>query len=243
MSLCKDLPEPLHLMVMKVQQDATIAVAATAPHTRDLIRKVGRPTAMKLVCAVLKMASLSMNLSQPITPYQVFELAQLFLDKYPTDSVMDLIMCLKLLKSGSLCNEDGEVVRVYNRFDVQTVMEWMAAYGLQKAQWLEEQHRREAGAHKEAAKGLFLNADQLTDEAREVVEAVKAKLIRPTPPLETFTDVDYFATLEAQLPRMPEAPMRALLAEARRKGDRIVEQMVEDEIQSRRTTYSEVAPL
>lgn len=237
MDLAKELPEVAQLSLLAVQRDATLAVAINAIHTRDLIRTESRGYAMKLVCAVLKMASLSLNLSQTMTPIQVFETAQLFLDKYPTDSVTDLVLCLKMLKSNDLIDLDGKPIKVYNQMNIETISKWMTAYSYQKAEYLENERRKEASSHKIAAKGLFLNADELSPEALEIVSSVKKSLLKPTPALQTFSDSDYYATLEHQLPTMPEEAVRELLAESRRKHETVVEQMAQTELVRRRENH------
>lgn len=146
LDLAAKLPENLKTAVLTVQGVATLGVAMAAPKLFQVEQSLGRPLLMKLTCAVIKFLDYSVNTKNELTAIQVFECAQLFVGKFRTDSIQDLVLCLKLLKQGDLKNEKGEILRIYNRIDSATFGEWMWSYLDWKTNQLEMLRRQEASA-------------------------------------------------------------------------------------------------
>ena len=156
LDLAKGLPDELQRAVLTVQGAATLEVAMTAPKLFQVEQSLTKPLLMKLVCAVIKFLDYSLNTKSELTAIQVFECAQLFVGKFRTDSIQDLVLCLKLLKQGDLKNEKGEIIRIYNRIDSATFGEWMWSYFDWKTNQLEMVRRQETSAAIQATTNTLL---------------------------------------------------------------------------------------
>lgn len=90
--------------------------------------------AIKLACAYLGMFNASIKIStDKMNEFDIYECADLFIRKYTHESISDLLLCLKMVKT-------GELGIIYNRFDTQTFFEFFEKYLDYKWKTFDENH-------------------------------------------------------------------------------------------------------
>jgi hypothetical protein len=120
--------------LMEIQKATNMQVAISTPNKIFLAKsKYGDEMLEKLCCAVFINFIESLKIKEKPEAIEVFELANLFLEKYPYESITDLILCLKMVKMGNLGI-------VYARFDIQVFNEFFQKYLELKYEELENHH-------------------------------------------------------------------------------------------------------
>lgn len=108
--------------LMEIQKTANMSIAISTPNKIFIAKaKYGDEMVEKLCCAVFIQFIESLKMKEKPEAIEVFELANLFLEKYPSESITDLILCLKMVKMGNLGT-------VYARFDIQVFFEFFQKY-------------------------------------------------------------------------------------------------------------------
>ena len=101
--------------------------------------------AIKLACAYLSMFNASIRLTtDKMNEFDIYECADLFIRKYTHESISDLSLCLRMVKT-------GELGIVYNRFDTQTFFQFFEKYLDYKWKTFDEDHFSE----KASVEGAF----------------------------------------------------------------------------------------
>ncbi len=179
LDISRGFDDSLKEIMLAMQEDANLSLTESAPRIAIAEKNLGRPLLMKIVCAVLKMLDYSLSLSFELTPLQVFEGAQLYLDKYRAESVQDLVLCIRLLKQGDLRDDRGGVLKVYNRLDAAVINEWMWAYANWKIDQLESVRSREkSSANGDTRDYVALLAGAMPDEIRKSLSTLPTRAQR-----------------------------------------------------------------
>lgn len=211
LELASQLPTEVTLSLLTIQEEVTFEKTLTAPVLRSIENKVGRPVLIKLVCAVLKLFADSLNITQTLSALQVYELAQLWIEQYPTDSLKDLILCLKRVKQ-------GKYGKTFNRIDIQVISEFWTAYLNEKAEYRENQHLKQKAVE---ASNQLLPLKQIAEHAPQTAELIK-RIARPTPsvaPVNAPTFDTYLSELSEQIPFASPDELAALLKQCQAAGN------------------------
>lgn len=129
-----ELSDEVYMSLISLQENLTIDVAATASTVTQVMAHHGKPTVLKLVCAILKLFNDGLNTSLRMDSRQLFEYAILWCGEFPHDTVKDLILCLKRVKA-------GRYGPIFNRIDGTVVSDFFRKYLAEKAEWGEQQNR------------------------------------------------------------------------------------------------------
>lgn len=222
------LPSSALAALLDIQRGLTIEQASKATITQELGKKLGAATLHKLVCAVMRLFCVSLNLTQTMNAVQVYETAGFWLEQYPTESLKDLIMCLKLAKQ-------SEYGKLYNRFDGEVFNDFWRKYMEQKAEYREnkwlDMKAKEASNEK-------LMLSQIATHAPQTAAILKT-MIRPTPALASPiapTHETYIDELKSRLPFAYLSELEKLQSEAINGGKATADilLMVNEEIAKRK---------
>ena len=130
-----ELSDEVYMSLISLQENLTLDVAATASTVTQVMAHHGKPTVLKLICAILKLFNDGLNTSQKMDSRQLFEYAILWCGEFPHDTVKDLILCLKRIKA-------GRYGPIFNRIDGTVISDFFRKYLLEKADWGEAQNRK-----------------------------------------------------------------------------------------------------
>lgn len=216
------------LSLLTIQEEVSFETAISAPIISSIEKRSGRPVLIKLVCAVLKLFADSLNVTNSFSPLQVYELAQLWIEQYPTESLKDLILCLKRVKM-------GKYGKIYNRIDIEVISEYWALYLNEKAEYRENQwmnlKTKEASGEKQMLQ-------QIAAHAPETAQMVKS-WIRPTPALALpglSSHEAYVQELKERVPFASPKELDALRQQAMNAGKGLVDivELIDEEIAIRK---------
>lgn len=198
------------LSLLTIQEEVSFEKTLTAPVIKAIETKMGRPVLIKLVCAVLKLFADSLNITQTLSALQVYELAQLWIEQYPTDTLKDLILCLKRVKQ-------GKYGKIYNRIDIEVISEFWTAYLNDKAEYRESQWLNMKAKEASNEKQML---GQISTHAPETAKMIKS-MVRPTPaiaPPKLTTHEQYLNDLSERLPFASEEELFNLRKECQGAG-------------------------
>lgn len=119
--------------LLKIQNTATLALSHVAPKMRDVVRNIGNDETHKLICFIIANFEASINVTNKMSAVQIFEAGQLILERYPCESVGDLILALKEAKVS------GRVF--YGRLTLSDIFQILTSYLERKCLFLEEINR------------------------------------------------------------------------------------------------------
>lgn len=200
------------MALLTIQKNLTMPMVLKATINQELVKKLPVDTLHKMVCAVLRLFCESLNVSQSMTPVQVYEAAGFWLERSPTESIKDLILCLKRAKQ-------GDYGKLYNRFDSEVLGEFWSAYMNEKVTYRQNLHRDQKSAEEGNARMAFaqieINAPGALRAFANRKDALQrdwaAKMTTPDvkPALETYLDI-----LAHHLPSMLFSEMATLRSEA-----------------------------
>ncbi|RIV19743.1 hypothetical protein DYU11_22705 [Fibrisoma montanum] len=171
LDIAKAQPETAIVPLLALQRNITLEVAATSPTVRQVEKTLGQPTLLKLVCVLLRFFNDSLNTTLQMTPMQLFECAQLWLELFPNETVKDLVLCLKRAKT-------GHYGPIYNRIDISVINHFFRQYLTEKANWGEQQASKYKGSLNGRDQGVL---PALPDDQRKaLIQLTKRPEIRPT---------------------------------------------------------------
>lgn len=137
--------------------------------------------AIKLACAYLSMFNASIRLTtDKMNEFDIYECADLFIRKYTHESISDLSLCLRMVKT-------GELGIVYNRFDTQTFFQFFEKYLDYKWKNFDEDHFSE----KASVEGSF-NRPEHTQMFTEQKKQAKKEALEMQKDAKKFSDI-YFS--------------------------------------------------
>lgn len=117
--------------VTSLERRLTIDDAIKARSIQAISREIGEMNVIKAITGALMLTGEYFNTSTPLSESQAIQTASLLLDQYGTESLEDILLCLRNAKT-------GQYGTVYNRFDGLVVFEWFARYLDQKYERLEQ---------------------------------------------------------------------------------------------------------
>jgi hypothetical protein len=109
----------------RIEKSLTLDAAIKSSNLSSLSDQIGEVNVMKAITGALIMTSQFFNTTQPMSESQAIQTASLLLEYY-TDSLEDIILCLKKGKQGLYG-------KLYNRFDGEVVLDWFRQYLAEKA--------------------------------------------------------------------------------------------------------------
>ncbi|GAB4042513.1 hypothetical protein GCM10028810_01650 [Spirosoma litoris] len=212
------------MALLAIQKSLTIEQAVTATISREVGKKIGAATLHKIVCAVLKLFCESLNLGQPMNAIQVYETAGFWIENNPTDSIKDLIMCLKLAKQ-------SKYGKIYNRFDSEVFGDFWSQYLEYKAEYRENQHKDMKAAEATNEKAVITQIEQ---HLPGTLTAFKVVRLMPTPSAPIPDHNHYLCELSEKLPFASEDEMQALRAQATEAKLTDIIELIDNELTSRK---------
>jgi hypothetical protein len=238
LQIAKGYDNHLQETILGLQEDVDLGKTLTAPRLAIAEKNFTRPVLIKVVCAIIKMLDYSLNLTFELTAIQVFECAQLFMDKYRTESVQDLVLCLRMLKQGDLYNAKGEQIVIYNRIDAATMGEWMTSYLTWKADRREE-WERQAKSDNIKTQTSILNAiaEQMPPDLKATVAHTSERfdIGKVLVNSAVRSDTQFSAYLAQFVGDAPDHELRQLLRSAIEKRDEQAQHTIENELKRRGT--------
>lgn len=149
---------PLRRLYMQLQADLTMEQALTAPKLMNLKRTLGEEMLRKLLSFVIGSATAS---HVQASPMDVLEVAMLFMEQHPTESVKDLVMALKRAKLKGQAPAGLPLSTL--------VFQLFGAYLDEKSRFLEQRHREQLAREATDEYGV-LRAVQQNKNGHEIVE-------------------------------------------------------------------------
>jgi hypothetical protein len=125
--------DEMHLQYVQVSRGITLASACKAPLIRDFVAKQDENTAVKLFMFLLVNFQDNLGVKEKLTDSAIFECADALMNGYPTETVEDVILCLKKAKS-------GEYGKFYNRISQADILDFFRKYLDEKAAYRESEH-------------------------------------------------------------------------------------------------------
>ncbi|WP_460639477.1 hypothetical protein [Larkinella harenae] len=226
LEIANTLPDTAAIHLLMLQESVNLVEAEQAKKIFQIRASIGQPMVLKLVCAIIKRFDDSLNTSERMTPLQVFEAGQLWIDSYPTESLKDLILCLKRAKT-------GQYGKIFNRVDVQVLSEFFGKYLQEKAEWRESrasQFRVEEGANQNIKLAEKMEELQLPDMLRDkIANRVKGTPTVETPPSPMSSYEQYLADLKKTIQHASEAELSDLRKQAAAREVSDVVTMIDEE--------------
>ncbi|MVM33627.1 hypothetical protein GO755_26550 [Spirosoma sp. HMF4905] len=176
LSEAKELSEESYMSLIALQESVTIEKAATASTVQQVIGFHGKPTVLKLVCAILKLFNDGLNTSLRMDARQLFEYALVWCGEFPNETVKDLILCLKRVKA-------GRYGPIFNRIDGTVVSDFFRKYLLEKAEWGEEQNRKFKSDMIQTGNSLLASLGQ--EKIKEIKLFIQRAKLHKTPEITT----------------------------------------------------------
>lgn len=219
------LPEKTYMPLIAVQKSLTIDVAVTAPTSRQIVAFHGEPMTVKVICAILKLFNDGLNTTLQMSPRQLFEYAQIWLDTFPNETIKDLILCLKRAKAGSY----GPI---FNRVDGSVVSTFFREYLEEKAYWREQQNRQYISDQIAKEPPLVKMLPQ--EQQKALGELMKKPNLRSTSVDTMPNHEQYIKWLKDNVTELENDVLLELSARAGKKGVKEVSALVEAELDRRR---------
>lgn len=138
-----------------------------AHHSKKLFqtkKAIGEQLLDKMVCAILVAFTDSLKIKEKPDGAEIYEMAVIWIDKASHESLNDLILCLKMVK-------EGQLGKMYARWDVQVFMEYWQGYIEWKALELEKQHLALKSEKNGGVNNLLHKPSQVAERAQKEAEA------------------------------------------------------------------------
>ena len=232
LDIAEGLPKKALAPLLLIQEDVTMDKALSAPILQEVVKKMGRATLLKLVCATLKLFCESINISQSMNAVQVYETGSLWLERYPTETLKDLILCLKRAKQ-------GDYGKIYNRFDGEVFNDFWSKYLIQKAEYRENRHLDQKAREASDERGLLKSIAQHIPGAAQSIS--QSLLNRSTNVVVLPTNHErYVRELAQRLPFASQDEMNALRLQALVAKLSDVVSLIDAELKSRAIEFSDL---
>lgn len=155
------------LILAELSVGLTSAVAASAPKLFQLNRQLGETTVTKLLVVILKSFVDSLKVPAKPDAADIIELAATLAETYTHDSVKDIILALKDMRTLG--------TTFYQSLDVSRIYEGLNAYFEKKARFLENEHYDQkitgAAAQAVALRGFSTNVGTVLDNVAARIPA------------------------------------------------------------------------
>jgi len=161
-ALNAEQPDPVEVAI--VERGFSIEKAIDSPNTLKAMAAKNATVTLKLIVALLKRQADFYNLRKDLTHGQAVMIAQTLVDEYPTETIEDIVLMLKMARAGSFGT-------IYGKLDGETVIGWMALYLDEKYCAVERRHQNQKHA-----------ATNIADFAPEVIEVLKKATEQKTVP-------------------------------------------------------------
>lgn len=120
-SLIKCMADRDVMELVKVEKNLSIDKAIKGRKSCDLVKNYGEPMVIKAYSGVILMALEFFNTGQQMSEMQAIQTASLMIEQYPAETIEDLVLCLKNVKS-------ARYGKIFNRIDGQLLFEWFRLY-------------------------------------------------------------------------------------------------------------------
>ncbi|AUD00972.1 hypothetical protein [Spirosoma pollinicola] len=181
LSEAQSLSEESYMALIALQETITLSTAATASTVQQVIGFHGKPTVLKLVCAILKLFNDGLNTSLRMDARQLFEYALVWCGEFENETLKDLILCLKRVKA-------GRYGPIFNRIDGTVVSDFFQKYLAEKAQWGEDQNRQYKSDMIQAGNNLLGSLGQ--EKVKEIKLFIQRAKLQRTPDISTPVSSD-----------------------------------------------------
>jgi hypothetical protein len=115
-----------------------------APAIQPLMMAVGRERIKEFIEARLIWLVSQLNVANTMTPQQIDFASETLLERYPTESLADFVLCFKR-------GAQGYYGSTYHQLDTSVIMGWMANYIEEKAMYVERDVTKSHAEEKENA--------------------------------------------------------------------------------------------
>jgi hypothetical protein len=132
--LLKSEPEKLgdlKLMLNEVSMGLTVSKAAAAPKISRLKKTLGEETLLKILCVAIYSFCDSIKAKKSMDSADIIECSEMIIEKYPVESLKDIIMALKMAKVKGM--------NFYNSISTPVIFEIITDYMDKKASYLEQE--------------------------------------------------------------------------------------------------------
>lgn len=188
--ISQELSGETNVLMLKLQQSVTMQRILSEKQTsmKDAMQIIGLDQLQKAICVAVKFFVDSLQVANKMQFFDYMQFSLLFIEKYDTESVEDLILALKYAKI--------EGRKFYNAFGTQDLFEIFAEYQDRKAHERENQHLKvKASSEKSNLLELINNTDN--PEMRNYVDLIKKDKPRPEPIIKTKNLDDEINELKA----------------------------------------------